>query len=168
MEEQLLNEWQERLGLQDWMILLRYNCSLADMADKNWAGQNDWDTVNKTSIIKIVSKEEYGDDRIMDYDFEKILVHELLHIKFARISFTTENYEGQIASDLRHSILEDLARALVLAKRNETKRKLAKDIVICKDINDTSKPTKSNETDISKSFIQNIINNTQPLNTEKK
>lgn len=135
MEEQLLAEWQERLGLQDWIILLRYNCVASDMSDENWAGQNDWDTINKTSIIKIISKEEYGNDRIMDYDFEKILVHELLHIKFARISFTTESYEGQIASDLRHSILEDLARALVLAKRKETKRKLSADIKVVRDIN---------------------------------
>lgn len=136
MEEQLLAEWQERLGLQDWIILLRYNCVKADMTDENWAGQNDWDTVNKTSIIKIISKEEYGNDRIMDYDFEKILVHELLHIKFARISFTTESYEGQIVSDLRHSILEDLARALVLAKRNQTKRHLAGGVKKSKDINE--------------------------------
>ena len=122
----LLEEWQERLGLQDWMILLRYDCAIEDMTNPNWAGENNWDTINKTSVIKIISKEQYGDNRIMDFDFEKILVHELLHIKFARISFTTDNYEGNIASDLRHSILEDLARALVLAKRGETKRYLTK------------------------------------------
>ena len=33
MEEKLLEEWQERLGLQDWCIILRYNCKKEDMEE---------------------------------------------------------------------------------------------------------------------------------------
>ena len=29
--EMLLEEWQERLGLQDWAIVLRYDCKFEDL-----------------------------------------------------------------------------------------------------------------------------------------
>jgi len=128
-EEQLLDEWQERLGLQDWLITLRYNCKFEDLELDNCCGETNWEDTIKTATIKIVGEEEHGNDRIQAYDFEQILVHELLHIKFGLISFTQQDYNGMVVSELRHQLIDDLARALVMAKRGETKRKLNSDKV---------------------------------------
>lgn len=125
MEEKLLEEWQERLGLQDWAIILRYNCKKEDLECENAVGETYWETTNKCARICIISKEEYGNDLMLEYDFEKTLVHELLHIKFALIDKDLNTYEGVVAEQARHQLIDDLARALVMAKRGETKRKIS-------------------------------------------
>ena len=97
-------------------------------------GETDWEDTIKCATIRIISKEEHGNDRIQEYDFEQILVHELLHIKFGLLSFTQQDYNGKVTAELRHQLIDDLARALVMAKRGETKRKLAKNCKKVKDI----------------------------------
>jgi len=134
--EQLLNEWKERLGLQDWVITLSYNCGFEDLELDDACGETNWEDVIKTATIKIVSEKEFGNDRITDYDFEQILVHELLHIKFGLLSFTQQSYEGKVMAEVRHQLIDDLARAFVMAKRGETKRQAAKTCKLVKDINE--------------------------------
>lgn len=122
-EKQLLGEWQQRLGLDDWVIALRINCKCEDMDDPSYSiGETQWNTTSKCAKIKIISKEEYGEDRIIAYDFEKTLVHELLHCKFGIIDKDINTYEGIVAEQARHQLIDDLARALVEAKRHTTKR----------------------------------------------
>lgn len=123
-ELNLLNEWQERLGLQDWAITLTINCKFDDLELDNASGETNWEDTIKTATIKIISEKEYDKDRITKFDFEQILVHELLHIKFGLLSFTQQDYDGKVVAELRHQLIDDLARALVMAKRGETKRKL--------------------------------------------
>ncbi len=123
-ELNLLKEWQERLGLQDWAITLRINCKQEDMELGEVNGETSWSTSIKSASIKIISKETYG-ERMLPYDFEKTLVHELLHLKFALIDQKITSYESDVLYEVRHQLIDDLARALVMAKRGETKRKLA-------------------------------------------
>ncbi len=123
-ELDLLEEWQERLGLHDWAIKLAYNCKQEDLSNPDWQGENTWNSSIKCSTIKIVSPEVYGNDRIMKFDFEKTLVHELLHIKFGLLDIVDHTYESNVVDGLRHQLIDDLARALVMAKRGTTKRKL--------------------------------------------
>lgn len=127
-EQKLLEEWQERLGLQDWAIILRYNCKQEDLELENVNGEAEWSTSIKSASIKIISKEVYG-ERMLEFDFEKTLVHELLHLKFALVDQKITSYESDVAYEVRHQLIDDLARALVLAKRGETKRKLNCEIV---------------------------------------
>ena len=127
MEEKLLEEWQERLGLQDWIITLRYNCKFSDMQLENVDGETEWSTSTKDAAIRILDPKEYG-KRIEDFDFEKVLVHELLHLKFAILDCEKDSYESKVMEVVRHQLIDDLARALVMAKRGEIKRKLADDI----------------------------------------
>ena len=124
MEEKLLNEWQERLGLTDWAIVLKCNCNLDEMELDNSAGETRWTNCNKTAIIRIMSKENYGNDRILAFDFERILVHELLHIKFSYLQLENNTYESKVLDETIHQLIDDLARAFVMTKRNQTKRKL--------------------------------------------
>ena len=124
--EELLNEWQERLGLQDYAIVLHYNCQFTDLETENSVGETKWSNTIKCATIKIISQEEHGNDRVLDFDFEKTLVHELLHVKFGIIDICGGLYDSLVVDEVRHQLIDDLARALVMAKRGETKRKLGK------------------------------------------
>lgn len=119
----LLEEWQERLGLQDWAIILRFNLLEEDM--NNNAGETKWENSNKVAEIYIIREEDHNS--IIPYDFERILVHELLHIKFGYLQIEPSNYEEQVFDEAQHQLIDDLARALVMAKRGETKRVLSCD-----------------------------------------
>ena len=120
---ELLNEWQERLGLQDWVIILRFNLFEEDMNKS--AGETIWNNVNKLAEIHIIRDEDFNS--LIPYDYERILVHELLHIKFGYLQSEPNNYEEQVFDEAQHQLIDDLARALVMAKRGETKRTLSCD-----------------------------------------
>ena len=112
--QDLLKEWQERLGLQDWVIVLKDNCSPNDMALKDVQGETEYDEVNKCAVIRIISKKDYG-NRILAFDKEKVLIHELLHIKFWLIQETENITQNRVV----HQYIDDMARALVNAKRGK-------------------------------------------------
>ena len=120
---ELLEEWQERLGLQDWVIILRFNLKEEDM--ENCAGVTRWNHINKIAEIHILREEDFKQP--VPYDYEKILVHELLHVKFAYLQEEPNNYEQQVFDEAQHQLIDDLARALVMAKRGETKRTISCD-----------------------------------------
>lgn len=117
--EELLEEWQNRLGLQDWIIALSYNCKPEDMELEDCCGETSWQTSIKDASIRIL-EEKYCKDRIEQYDFEKILIHELLHLKFALLDNENNTYESTVAYNLRHQLIDDLAKALIMAKRGKT------------------------------------------------
>jgi len=113
----LLKEWQHRLGLADWHIILQDNCSPNDMALQNVAGETEWQEVNKCAVVRLISKKDYG-KRILAFDKEKTLVHELLHCKFWLI----ENTENEMQNRVVHQLIDDMAKALVDAKRGNIKK----------------------------------------------
>ena len=119
---ELLEEWQERLGLMDWCIVLRINVKQDDFeGEEPVAGQTKWQNTSKTAVIKVLDEKLYG-DRIIAYDFERILVHELLHIKFNILQQDPFNYETTVFDEFQHQLIEDMAQALIMAKRGKTKR----------------------------------------------
>ena len=120
--ESLLEEWQERLGLLDWAITLRINCQPEEMEEQNVCGETSWAQSIKAATIRIISEEVHGTDRILNYDFEQTLVHELLHLKFGILDNQNKTYESIVTYEVIHELIDDLARALVMAKRGETKR----------------------------------------------
>lgn len=112
----LLHEWKQRLGLTDWRIKLVDNCEPEDMSLRDVAGSTEWTESVKTARIEIMDPKFYG-DRIVPFDYEKTLVHELLHLKFSLISLDV----GDLQTRYVHQIIDDLARAFVDAKRSEKK-----------------------------------------------
>ena len=109
----LLKEWQNRLGLQDWRIELVDNCKPEDMTLLDVAGCTEWTECVKTARIEILDPSFYG-DRIVPFDYEKTLVHELLHLKTCLISDMVEDLQARYM----HQMIDDLARAFVDAKRS--------------------------------------------------
>ena len=116
--QELLVEWQNRLGLQEWRIKLVTNCKPEDMALENCAGCTDWTESNKTARIEIVDPKYYG-ERITPFDFEKTLVHELLHLKTCLLSSHVDDLQERYM----HQMIDDLARAFVSAKRCGNERR---------------------------------------------
>ena len=105
--KQLLKYWQKILGLQDWIIDLRDNSIPSDFLEQGRAGEVEWQEVNKTAVIRILKSECYG-KRIIPFNFEKTLIHELLHIKF----YIFSESENELQIRLLHQLIEDFAKML--------------------------------------------------------
>jgi hypothetical protein len=112
----LLKEWQNRLCLQDWRIVLKENCEPDDMYLSGCSGATEWEESIKTAVIQIIDPKFYG-TRILPFDFEKTLVHELLHLKLSLVSDKVDELQARYM----HQIIDDLARAFVDAKRSYQK-----------------------------------------------
>ena len=111
-DQNLLKEWQDRLGLQEWRIKLVTDCKPDDMALENCAGCTEWTECNKTAKIEIIDPQYYG-ERIIPFDFEKTLIHELLHLKLSLVSDKVDDLQERYM----HQIIDDLARAFADVKR---------------------------------------------------
>jgi len=105
--QKLLKYWQRKLDLMDWRIVLEDESPLCNFVLKNVQGETEWDTTNKFAVIRIIREEEYG-KRILPFVKEQVLIHELLHIKFAMLW----DNNTDIQNDLLHQQIESLARTL--------------------------------------------------------
>ena len=112
--DKLLKEWQNRLGLQDWDIVMLTNCKPEEMAMSDSAGCTTYTEVIKCARIEIADPQYYG-ERIRPFDFEKTLVHELLHLKLCLIGDNVPDLQERIV----HQLIDDLARAFVDAKNSK-------------------------------------------------
>lgn len=115
MSKALLNDWMERLGLQDWTIRLYDCCDPEDMKLPDVAGCTEWTEVKRTAVIQIIDPDYYG-DRILPFDYEETLVHELLHLKTCLLTDVEDTLQERVG----HMLIDDLARTLVAVKREAT------------------------------------------------
>lgn len=113
MNEELLREWQVRLGLTDWRIWLQDGVDADEMELDGCTGSCTIQEANKTAIVQLLNPEEYG-ERLFPYDAEKTIVHELLHIKFSLVDGVSDLHERVL-----HQLIEEFARLLVRLKRKE-------------------------------------------------
>ena len=111
MADELLKEWQHRLGLDEWAISLVTDLKADEMTISDTDGCAVWTECNKSARIEILAESEYG-ERIRPYDFERILIHELLHLKLALVSDDVEPLQARYM----HQIIDDLARAFADVK----------------------------------------------------
>ena len=116
---QLLEEWQTRLGLNDWVIELESNCKPEDMDLDDCDGCSTYMEVRKIAKIQIVDPETRSLN-IAPFDFEMILVHELMHLKTCMLEEGTDWESLQLRT--LHVLVNDMARALVDAKRSKQKK----------------------------------------------
>lgn len=110
----LLAKWKKRLGLDNWVISFYPECKPNDMCLEDVAGCCEWSTLHKTATIQVLSEQYYTyPNNMIPYDVERIIVHELLHIKFAFLYET----EDELRQNLTHQLIEEMARALVDSDR---------------------------------------------------
>lgn len=109
--EALLAEWQPRLGLADWDVVVKLR-RIFDLNRSDVAGQCNWTLSNKTALVGVLDPNDYDSDYVRPHDVEKTLVHELLHLHFAPFcEIGAETYQHEQA-------IEAIARALVGVKRS--------------------------------------------------
>lgn len=68
----------------------------------------------KAAKIQILNPEERRDG-LRQFDFEEILVHELLHMKLCLLE-KGDDWDNKLQLRLLHTLIDDLARAFVDAK----------------------------------------------------
>lgn len=112
MANRCLEEWVDRLGLQDWTIKFEDCVDPADMELADSVGCTNYVESNKQARIQIIDPEFFG-KRIAPFDFEETVVHELLHLKFSLLDESGNAIQDRIV----HQLVEDMARALIDAKR---------------------------------------------------
>lgn len=110
----LLEKWKRKLCLQEWRIRLETNMHPDEMYISHAAGCTEWSESIKTARIEIIDPKFYG-NRIVPFDFEKTLIHELLHLK---MSFWCQN-EDSVSDRAMHQVIDDLARAFTEVDSHE-------------------------------------------------
>lgn len=79
---QLLELWQRRLRLQDWFVDLRVSRN-HEMPSGNQDGATHFCLRTKEAVIHVLHPSDRDPRSVCRYDFEQVLVHELLHLHFA-------------------------------------------------------------------------------------
>lgn len=108
-----LEEWKRLLALSDWHIAARI-CPKEDMKLPESAGESEVYHVNMCGLIRILRAEDLPPDLILKQSMEQVLIHELLHFKF--IAFDEESREEAVFEIAQHQLIENLAKALFMAK----------------------------------------------------
>lgn len=116
----ICSEWQDRLGLNDWVISLHPEVPADEMSIVDVTGNVDYTETSKTARIEILREGDFG-NRVVPFDWEKTLVHELLHLKLSLVSDDVDALQTRYM----HQIIDDLARAFVDAKRDDGKIRLS-------------------------------------------
>lgn len=116
-QARLLEKWKRKLCLQEWRIQLKTYLRPEEMTMNGVSGCTEWSESGKTARIEIINPACYG-ERVVPFDFEKTLVHELLHLK---MTFWCQN-EDNVSDRLMHQIIDDLARALTEVDGNEPEK----------------------------------------------
>jgi hypothetical protein len=110
--EQYLKEWQHRLYLDNWIIIIEF-ANYKDMPEVGSMGWSNMQVINQTSIITLCNKDGC-DNAMMKFCQELALVHELLHCRYDWLA--SETYTEKYVDTLEHQNLEMMARSLIMAK----------------------------------------------------
>lgn len=113
-----LKEWQTRLFLDDWTIKINI-VDQSEMTLKDCAAENHFQIDGRCCVINIARLTDDIKSRIVKVVHEKELVHELLHCKYNWIHSDGE-YEAKYVDVSEHSLLEQMAKSLIMAKHNLT------------------------------------------------
>ena len=115
-EEFLFNKWIHILQLADWTFEFKYGCSPKDMTLTDIAGETEYVESRKFATVRILDK-KYCKEHNIKFDFEQVLVHELLHIKFCL--FWNDVDDECISNRVLHQLIDDMSKSLVKAWRRD-------------------------------------------------
>lgn len=116
MTEQKANElfqkWVKILQLESWDIRFQWCVRERDMHLRDSLGCVDFIHESRQAIIQMLDPVDFDND-LFTYDYEKTLVHELLHLKFASLDSSGD----PLRDKLTHQMVDDLAKSFVSAVR---------------------------------------------------
>lgn len=108
MAQKVVEAWKKRLRMTDWLIEIHPFEDICDMPNDSTVAFTEYEEVGRTAIIRIVKPCQAGDN-IRSFNWERILAHELLHIKFCLL----REEEGSLSYRVLHQLIEDMSYALV-------------------------------------------------------
>lgn len=109
---ELFEKWRKILHLEAWDIRFKWKVRARDMNLPDSVGCTTFNNISKQAIIHMLDPVDFEND-LFEYDYEKTLVHELLHLKFADL----DDSGDPLRDKLTHQMIDDLARAFVNAVR---------------------------------------------------
>lgn len=110
---QLFDKWVHILHLEGWHISFEWKVPGHCMNVEESVGATKYQHSTGQAIVQMVDPEDYPKDTPFPYDYEKTLVHELLHLKFADLDDTGDNLRDK----LTHRLVDDLAVAFIEASK---------------------------------------------------
>lgn len=110
-----LREWQRILFLDDWIITANF-VEPHEMKNRNCAGENEFQPVNRCAAICILKSEHWPPSAIAKQCQEVTLIHELLHCKFLLVENDRPSVEDAYYETAQHAMLEQMAKSLIMAK----------------------------------------------------
>lgn len=105
---ELFNKWVHTLCLENWDIKFQWRVRERDMNLKECCGCTTYLHCSRQAIVQMLDPVDFSNE-LFEYDYEKTLVHELLHIKMSNLDDTGD----PLRDKLTHQIIDDLARAFV-------------------------------------------------------
>jgi len=119
-QQEKLKYWKDILTLDQWDIVAKI-IRVRDMDADESQGTINYRICGLEAIVKQIDPIDWS-TADFDYDMEASLIHELLHLLFAR--FKHEGEDG----DLEEQVINIIARALVGLKREGMVNKNGKEI----------------------------------------
>lgn len=109
---ELFEKWRKILHLEAWDIRLQWCVRGRDMNIVDALGCTSYRHASHQAIVQMLDPVDFEND-LFQYDYEKTLVHELLHLKFADL----DDSGDPLRDKLTHQMIDDLARAFMDAIR---------------------------------------------------
>lgn len=113
----LLFEWQDRLCLTEWDIVVK-TVRRSEFGEEDNQADIIYNKLSAQAIIRILDPTDW-DNALFNQDMEKALVHELLHLMWH--DFEPDDEESR-EHTLWHRRLETTARIMVVLKRGNLAR----------------------------------------------
>lgn len=112
--EDLFNYWLRILGIENWNIVFDWAVRKSNMVLEDTYGTCTYNREIQSAMIQIMDELDIGaTDTLALFDYEVVLVHELLHIKFA----WADNPVNDLEKALTHSLIQELAKSFVQIRR---------------------------------------------------
>lgn len=109
---ELFYKWSGILHLEAWDVRFQWRVRARDMNIADALGCTSYKHESHQAIIQMLDPVDFEND-LFQYDYEKTLVHELLHLKFADL----DDSGDPLRDKLTHQMIDDLARAFMDAVR---------------------------------------------------
>jgi hypothetical protein len=120
---ELAKFWEDKLRLSNWDIKYIFDCHRKDFVVGGRTGECATNYMLHSAIIKIADETELFDDEREGFDFEQVLVHELLHLNFDLLygnrAKRDECFDGNLSDEITHYVINTVACALVKTRRQE-------------------------------------------------
>lgn len=113
--KRLFEKWRDRLHLEAWDIRFEWKVRQRDMYVDESCGCTRYEHSTRQAVIQILDEVDTDGVFEFSFDYERILVHELLHIKFSDL----EDSGNELRDKLLHQLVDDMAKVLVGVERGE-------------------------------------------------